>query len=109
MDMIKEVISHLRRFEGMYISKKLERYLIEELEEDLFPYGFGAGDLDAVYYNVKAAIASVNCGDINISGSVEERLAGRYDLLKEAHLDLLAEINRNAYHDEDGDGYDMSF
>jgi hypothetical protein len=109
MDMIKEVIYHLRRYERIYISGKLERYLLEELEEDLFPHGFGAGDIDSVYYNVKAAIASVNCGDINISGSVEERLIERYDLLKEAHLDLLAEMNRSAYRDEDEDDDDMPF
>jgi hypothetical protein len=101
MNTLGQIIYHLRRFEGLYISRKLERYILEELAEDLFPYGVGDGDERDMYCAVKDLIANANCGAINICGTIEERTAERYECLKDAYLDLLAERNR-----ESGQRYD---
>jgi hypothetical protein len=75
MNTLGQVIYYLRKFEGVYISRKLERYITTELEESLFPYGLGEGDERSLYCAVKDLIADANCGSINICGTIEERTA----------------------------------
>jgi hypothetical protein len=95
--MLKSIVWHIRRFDGIYIPKTLERYILEELEEDMFPYGFAECNDREAYLTVRDVIAGYQSGIIGIGGTAEERIMERYISLKESHLDLLAEMNRLVY------------
>jgi hypothetical protein len=101
--MLKNIMWHIRRFDGIYIPKALERYILEELEEDLFPYGFAGCDDREAYLTVRDVIASWQCGIIDLGMTVEERIMERYISLKESHLDLLAEMNKLVYGNSNGE------
>jgi len=93
-DFIHRAIWYLRCKRGIYISRPVERYIVEELEEDLFPYGFGDGSYDSVLHHVWDFVCCVHDGKININIPLEERILERYEILKEEHLDLLSQISR---------------
>ena len=94
IDTVNKAIWHLRRMQGYYISRRLERYVKEELEEDLFPYGFSDGNENRVLQYVQDFVDRVNAGEVNIYRPLEERILERYVLLREEHLSLLAQMNR---------------
>jgi hypothetical protein len=52
-DPIHKAIWYLRVKRGLYISRKAEQYATEELEEDLFPYGFDDGSDEVVFESVR--------------------------------------------------------
>jgi hypothetical protein len=106
-DLIHRVIWHLRKYQRIHISKFVERYILEELEEDFFPYGFCDFDEDSIIDYVYEFVNRVNAGEINICIPLEERISERYETLKEDYLRLLAETDKMTYrcpdehHDDD--------
>jgi len=96
-DYIHRAIWYLRCKKGIRISRAVERYIVEELEEDLFPYGFDDGSEESVLKYVLDFVLDVHAGKININKSLDERILERYNTLKEEHLYLLAERNRYKY------------
>jgi len=93
-DSVHRAIWYIRTKRGIYISRFVERYIVEELEEDFFPYGFEDGSDATVLEYVWDFIQRYNAGEINILKPREERILERYEALKEEHYCLLAEINR---------------
>jgi len=82
----------LRTFHKIYIPRYVEKYIVEELEEDYFPYGFGGGTDEEVLEYVFDFMKRFNAGEINICKTLEERTLERYDALKEDYLRLLLEM-----------------
>ena len=101
-DSVHRAIWHIRVKLGIYISRKTERYIVDELEEDLFPYGFGDGSYDDVFRDVWGFVKLVNSGEFDIDKPMYERLLERYELLKEEHYRLLAKINRMEHRHYEG-------
>jgi hypothetical protein len=77
--------------------------MVEELEEDLFPYGFGDGTDDAVLEYVQWFLDSLNAGETDISGSFEERTLRRYEELKKEYLHMLWIANQKDPYDNPDD------
>jgi hypothetical protein len=94
MGMVHRAIWYLRVKKGVSISKRVERYIVEELEEDLFPYGFGGDEDEDVIRAVWDFVDRFNAGEINIYKPASERILERYEALKEEHLYLLYQMNQ---------------
>ena len=95
---LHKAIWHLRARLGIYISRKAERYIVDELEDDLFPYGFDDGSDASVLRHVCEFVDQLNAGETDICNSKEARVLKRYKSLKEEHLHLLRLL---AYADSD--------
>jgi hypothetical protein len=93
-DPLHRAIWRLRVKRGIHISKKAERYIVNELEDDLFPYGFGDGSDDDIISEILAFLKRVDNGEDDINSPKIERVLDRYELLKEEFYCLLAEKNR---------------
>jgi hypothetical protein len=91
MGMVHRAIRYFRAC-GNYISKKAERYIVEELDEDLFPYGEEGCSMETIFYTVWEYVDGISSGEINIYRSLEDRIQDRYERLKEKHHRLLDEM-----------------
>ena len=103
---LHKAIWYLRVRQGIYISRKAERYIVDELEDDLFPYGFDDGSDESVLRHVWEFVDQLNVGGINIDNSKEARILKRYKALKEEHLHLLRVLAyaESDYNEEQDDG-----
>jgi hypothetical protein len=97
MDNIKVALRLIRK-QGTYIPMRIEKYIYEELEDDLFPYAYGDGSIEAVMSDIYDLLDEMESGRIDLRGTYEDRLVRRYESLKSEHLDLLSEMNQ-MYHD----------
>ena len=100
---IRRAIWYLRVKRGLYISRRAERYIVEELEEDLFAYGFGDGTDEEIIGGIRWFLDKLNGGEIDISGSYHEHTLRRYEALKKELLHMLWLENQDA---PDGDRND---
>jgi len=92
MGMVHRAIWYFRA-RGNSISKRAERYIIEEVEEVLFPYGEDDHGMESIFHTVWDYVDGINAGEINVYKSIEERILERYEFLKGKYLRLLDEMN----------------
>lgn len=83
-------IEHLRKRYGMDIPKDLEAFLLEEYDEEPFPYEYSEQDL---YEQIRKLVMNYHKGlvDVTLKGP-ELRLKQRFESLKDEYWEALCRI-----------------
>jgi hypothetical protein len=83
-------IEHLRKRYGMNIPENLEAFLLEEYDEEPFPYEYSDQDL---YEQIRKLVMNYHKGlvDVTLKGS-ELRLKQRFQSLKDEYIAAMYKI-----------------